>query len=80
MSEYSRLRAVPFRFMVESWLELKAQVLPGLAIFIFVHFTRFAGSRDCPESKQSRSCPTRTFYSKRSNVFHPVKCITTTML
>ena len=66
--------------IVESWLELKAQVPPGLAIFIFVHFPRFAGSRDCPESKQSRSSPTRTFYSKHHNVFHLVKCITTTML
>ena len=74
MSEYSRLRPVPFRFVVEPCLEYKAQVPPGLAIFIFVHFARFAGSRDCPESKQSRSSPTQTFYSKRLNVFSASNC------
>ena len=73
MSEYSKLRPVPFRVIVESWLKLKAQVPPGLAIFVFVHFARFAGSRDRPESKQSRSS------LSRYNVFHQVRCITTTM-
>ena len=76
---FSRLQPVSSRFIVESRLKIKAPVFPGLTIFIFVRFARFAGSRDRPESKKSRPSLTRTFYSKR-HVFHPVKCITTTML